>query len=158
MSTSQGKNKGGRPRKTMKMLVERGYISSNWEEDILQMGREGKALVHVLNYLDVSWDTFYRLMDRDTKFLETINTFKKYSEQWWIDVVQREWLNGNSKSINSNHWSIIMRNMFKDRWSDRKEVDLTSKGDKLTQDNTLQIEIIRKVTQEKQDDEGKEQG
>jgi hypothetical protein len=157
MSTSQEKNKGGRPRKTMEMLVQRGYISQNWEEDILQMGREGKALVHVLNYLNVSWDTFYRLQERDRKFLETINTFKKLSEQWWIDIVQNEWINGNSKSINSNHWSIVMRNMFKERWSDRKEVDLTSKGDKISGDNTLQIEIIKKVT-EQPDDENKEQG
>lgn len=142
----------------MEMMVQRGYIPESWEQDILTMGSEGKSLVHILNYLNISWDTFYRLMDRDPKFLETVNKFKKLSEQWWLDIVQREWINGNSKSINSNHWSIIMRNMFKERWSDRKEVDLTSGGDKLQKEPTLQIEIIKKITDQKTDDENNSEG
>ena len=136
------KNKVGRPRKTMKYLVERGLIPENWKEEMLQMGREGKSLVHLVNYLNVRWDTFNRLKERDKEFLETVNKFQELSEEWWIELVRREWINGNSRSINSNHWSLIMRNMFKDRWSERKEVDITSKGNELNKDNTIQVEIL----------------
>lgn len=136
------RNKVGRPRKTMKMLVERGIIPENWKEEILQMGREGKSLVYIVNYLNVNWDTFYRIQERDKEFLETVNKFQELSEQWWMEIARQEWIRGNSKSINSNHWSLIMRNMFKDRWSERKEVDITSKGNELNKDNTIQVEIL----------------
>ena len=40
--------------------------------------------------------------------------------------------------------------MFKDRWSDRKDVDVTTKGDKIG-DNNISVEIIKK---EIEDDKG----
>jgi hypothetical protein len=33
--------------------------------------------------------------------------------------------------------------MFKDRWSDRKDIDVTTMGDKIN-DNTISVEIIKK--------------
>lgn len=126
----------------MDALVHRGKCPETWMEDILQMGREGKTFVHVINYLNISRDTFYRLKERDKKFLDTVNRFKELSEQWWIDIAHREWIQGNSKSINSNHWSLLMRNMFKDDWSDRKDYDIKTDGKPITNDNKIQVEIL----------------
>ena len=106
------------------------------------MGREGKALVHIVNYLNITFDTFYRLKERDPEFLETVNRMKELSEEWWIEIARREWLNGNSKTINSNHWSLMMRNMFNDRWKDRKDYDVKTDGQPITQQNKIEVEIL----------------
>ena len=146
------RNKGGRPRKTMEALVKRGIISENWKEDIIEMGREGKAMVHIVNYLGVSWDTFYRIKERDPEFLETVNIFQQLSEQWWVDITRRMWQEGNSKNINSNHWSLMMRNMFNDRWKDRKDYDVKTDGKPITQTNKIEVEILG-LEKEKEDGE-----
>ncbi len=144
--------KRGRPRKTMEALVKRKIISENWKEDILQMGREGKALVHIVNYLKVTWETFYRLKERDQDFLETVNMFQQLSEQWWVDVTMRHWQEGKSKDINSNHWSLMMRNMFNERWKDRKDYDVKTDGKPITQTNKIEVEILG-LDKEKEDGE-----
>jgi hypothetical protein len=36
-----------------------------------------------------------------------------------------------------------MRNRFKDEWNVEKKVDITTGGDKIDQNNKVQIEIIR---------------
>jgi hypothetical protein len=41
-------------------------------------------------------------------------------------------------------WSLVMRNKFKDNWRDEKSVDVTTQGEKIKEDNPIQIEIIRK--------------
>jgi hypothetical protein len=38
--------------------------------------------------------------------------------------------------------------MFKDNWSDRKDVDITTKGDKLDSVKTIEVEIVKTVTNE----------
>jgi len=135
--------KTGRKPFSMELLVQRGRIPSTWYEDVLNIGREGKAEVHIVNYLGVSWNTYQRLKERSPEFLKAVNQAQSLSEQWWIDVARQEWVKGNSRSINSNHWSLMVRNMFKERWSDKKEMDLTSKGDKIN-DSTISVEIIKK--------------
>jgi hypothetical protein len=62
----------GRPRKTIEALVWRGLIPETWKEDILQMGREGKNKLHFANFLGITRNTLYKLMDRDPDFLHTI--------------------------------------------------------------------------------------
>jgi hypothetical protein len=48
-----------------------------------------------------------------------------------------------------------MRNMFKDNWSDRKDVDITTKGDKIDNVRTFEVEIVKTVTNE---NKGQEKG
>jgi hypothetical protein len=135
--------KTGRKPFTIELLVQRGIFPSDWVEKLLEIGRNGGNRTDMLLLLNVSRDTFYRLMERSPKFLDTVNTSMEYSEQWWYNIAKREWITGNSKSINSNHWSLIMRNQFKDRWSDRKEHDITSMGEKINPDNNIVVEVIR---------------
>jgi len=152
---SQGR---GRPRKTMEALVHRGIIPENWRDELLEMGRQGKALVHIVNYLQINWDLFEKLRKRDSYFAETVILYQQLSEEWWLERAREHWINGNSKNINSNHWSLIMRNMFKDRWSERKEVDITSKGNELGQ-NKIEIEILKTITdEEKKEENGNTEG
>jgi len=141
-----GNKRGAKPF-NIKLLVERGRIPETWYEDILDIGRQGKAEVSIVNYMGISWNTHERLKGRCPKYMKAVNTAKKLSEEWWVEIARKQWVEGKSKSINSNHWSLMVRNMFGDRWSDRKETDITSKGDKIT-DNTIAVEIIRKTQDE----------
>jgi len=134
--------KRGRKPFTIELLVKRGKIKETWYEDILDIGRQGKAEVSIVNYMDINWDTHKLLMERSPKYMEAVNTAKKLSEEWWVEIARKEWESGNSKSINSNHWSLMMRNMFNNRWSDRKEVDVSTLGEKIN-DNTISVEIIK---------------
>lgn len=144
--------KRGRKPYNIELLIERGKIPETWYEDILDIGRSGKAEVSIVNYMDISWDTHKRLMGRSKKYLEAVNKAKKLSEEWWVEIARKQWVDGKSKGINSNHWSLMVRNMFGDRWSDRKETDITSKGDKIT-DNSISVEIIRNIEDESKNEE-----
>jgi hypothetical protein len=145
--------KRGKKPFTIDLLVQRGRIPETWYEDILEIGRQGKAEVSIVVYMDISWNTHKLLLERSPEYLKAVNAAKKLSEQWWIEIARQEWVKGNSRSINSNHWSLMVRNMFGERWSDKKEMDLTSKGEKIN-DNNITVEIIKK-TQE--DDKGETQ-
>jgi hypothetical protein len=37
-----------------------------------------------------------------------------------------------------------MKNKFRDQWHDEKKLDISSNGESLVPDNTLQIEIIKR--------------
>lgn len=140
--------KRGRKLFTIELLVERGRFPENWKDVLIEIGRGGGNRIDMMLELNVNKETFSRLMDRSPEFMETVNTALSYSEQWWINIAKQEWIKGNSKSINSNHWSLIMRNMFKDNWSDKKDVDITTKGDKIDSVKTIEVEIVKTVTNE----------
>ena len=139
--------KRGKKPFTIDLLVQRGRIPETWKEDIIEIGRQGKAEVSIVVYMGISWNTHKLLMERSPEYLKAVTSAQKLSEEWWMEIARKEWIEGNSKNINSNHWSLIMRNMFKDRWSDRKDVDITSKGDKIN-DNTISVEIIKKTQED----------
>jgi DNA-binding CsgD family transcriptional regulator len=145
--------KRGKKPFTIDLLVQRGRIPETWKEDILEIGASGKAEVSIVKYMGISWNTHKRLLERSPEYLKAVHSAQVLSEEWWMEIARKEWIEGNSKNINSNHWSLIMRNQFKDRWSDRKDVDVTTKGDKIG-DNQISVEIIKK---EIEDDNSKEQ-
>lgn len=152
------KNPIGRPRKTVETQIKAGIVPKKWKEEVLQMGREGKALIHIINYFQIDWDLFEKWRERDKDFAETVNMYQQFSEQWWIDVAQNLWINNESKRINSNHWSLVMRNMFKARWSEKKEVDITTKGNELGANSKIEIEIIKNTIKEEEDGDTKDNG
>jgi hypothetical protein len=41
-----------------------------------------------------------------------------------------------------------MKNKFKANWQDEKQIDITTQGDKINENNPIQIEIIKKGTEE----------
>ena len=141
-----GNKRGAKPF-NIELLVERERIPETWYADIIELGKTGSAEVHIVSYMGISWNTYQRLKDRCPKFLKAVEISKIESEKWWIDIAKKEWVDGNSRNINSNHWSLVVRNQFGQRWSDRKETDITSKGDKIT-DNTISVEIIRNIQDE----------
>jgi hypothetical protein len=132
----------GRPKKyTIKRLVESGRWKETWKEEMYALGKEGKTRVHIMNYFDLSRRGFYQLIEDDMEFREAVNKTMELSQEWWVNIAQKRWIEGTEKNINSNHWSLIMRNMFKEDWSDRKDIDVTTQGDKLN-DKDIIVKVI----------------
>jgi len=130
-------------------LVERGKVLPTWKEDILMLGSCGKNKTHFANYLNISRDVMYKLMKRDPEFKKTINKAMELSEEWWIERGREAWEEGTSQKLNSNFFKYYMSNVYRDNW--RVNVDITTDGDKIKQDDKIKIEIIRPIIEEEDD-------
>ena len=130
----------------LQWLVDKGKVLPTWEEDILELGRQGKNKIYFSNYLGISRQTMYRLMDRDQKFKKTINKAMELSEQWWVEKARESWEQGTSQKLNSNFFKYYMSNVYRDNW--RVNVDITTDGDKIKQDDKIKIEIIKPIIDE----------
>ena len=137
----QGKRGVGRPR------VET-YIDPMWKEMILESGREGKHLTDFLIKLGISYETHYELIKRNKQYSETIKEYNKLCEQWWYNKAYESIEKGESNKFNQRLWTVIMKNKFRDKWNDEKQLDITTGGDKIQSDNKIQIEIIRQTLDE----------
>jgi len=134
--------KVGRPKIRIEDLVKKGLWPEDWKEVILQMGREGAQHTHIMEKFDLQRDTYYKLINRDTEFRDTVNKAQTYAQNYWMKFMEEAFIKGDSKSINSNLWSLVMRNKFKEDWSEKKEIDLTTQGDKIKNDNDIVVKVI----------------
>ena len=134
--------KVGRPKIRIEDLVKKGLWPEDWKEVILQMGREGAQHTHIMERFDLARETYYKLINRDTEFRDTVNKAQTYAQNYWMKFMEEAFIKGDSKSINSNLWSLVMRNKFKEDWSEKKEIDLTTQGDKIKNDNDIVVKVI----------------
>jgi hypothetical protein len=125
----------GRPRLELTMPTQ-------WYEIIVESGREGKHITDFLIKLGISWEGHYELLKRNTKYSEAFNEYNKLCEQWWYSKAHEAVERGESNKFNQRLWLQIVKNKFRDNWKDEKQVDVTTKGDKVTQDKSITIEIV----------------
>ena len=133
----QDKRPVGRPRTTLKDLP------TNWKLITQEMGREGHFDVDLRVRLGISKEAFYTLMEHEPEFQETVNEFRELSQHWWNSIPKKGFKDGTSKNLNSNLYSLIMRNRFKDDWNVEKKVDITTGGEKIDSNKKIEIEIIK---------------
>jgi hypothetical protein len=141
---AQEKRGRGRPQKTMEALVHRGLVPETWQEDILQMGREGKNKLHFANYLKITRNTLYRIMERDAIFLHTINEALELSEEWWVERLRVGFQNETSQKVNGQLWKYYMANVYRNEWKvEERQIDITTGGEKLNNpDNKIIVDIV----------------
>lgn len=130
-------NPVGRPLKNLNDLPQ------NWKLICQEMGQEGMFDVDLRVKLGITKDTFYSLLQNEPEFSEAVSEFRELSHTWWSSIPRKGFKNGESKNLNSNLYSLIMRNRFKDDWNAEKKVDITTGGDKLDSNNKIQIEILK---------------
>jgi hypothetical protein len=130
-------NPVGRPLKNLNDLPQ------NWKLICQEMGQEGMFDVDLRVKLGITKDTFYSLLQNEPEFSEAVSEFRELSHTWWSSIPRKGFKNGESKNLNSNLYSLIMRNRFKDEWNAEKKVDITTGGDKLDSNNKIQIEILK---------------
>jgi hypothetical protein len=133
----QPKKPVGRPR------VET-YLDPEWSKIIIESGRQGKHITDFLIKLGISWDTHYELLKRNKKYSETFKEYNKLCEDWWVNKAYESVSEGQSNKFNQRLFMMIMKNKFRDNWRDEKQLDVTTQGEKIKEDNPIQIEIIRK--------------
>lgn len=133
----QEKKKGGRPRLENTM-------PENWSQIILEAGREGKHITHFLCGLGISWEGHYALLKRNHAYSEAFREYQKLAEEWWYTKMWESVANGESNKFNQRLWTIIMKTKFRNSgWTDLKEIDLTSAGEKINDNSLIQVEIIK---------------
>ena len=139
----EGKRRRGRPKyTTMEALVHRGKVPATWKEDILALGRRGKNKIHYVNYLGISRETFYRIMERDEDFLGTIKKALSYAEEWFISKAEEAWEENTGKNVNTTFMKYYLQNVYRDSgWVDR--TDITTDNKPITPDNQIEIQIIK---------------
>ena len=98
-------------------LITIDDLPKGWDKKLILMGKEGKFDVHVRTYLNMANDTFYRLLDDEPKFLEIVNRMRELSQEWWVNLPIESFSKGESKNMNSQLYSLIMRNRFQG-WND----------------------------------------
>jgi len=130
-------NPVGRPLKNLNDLPQ------NWKLICQEMGQEGMFDVDLRVKLGITKDTFYSLLENEPEFSEAVKEFRELSHTWWSSIPRKGFKNGESKNLNSNLYSLIMRNRFKDDWNAEKKVDITTGGEKLDPNNKIQIEILK---------------
>jgi len=135
----------GRPPKTLLDLPP------NWQLICRELGREGGFDVDLRVALGITKETFYALYEREPQFYEIVNEFRELSHNWWNQIPRQGFKTGKSKDLNSNLYSLIMRNRFRDDWNVEKKVDITSGGEKIDQPKKIEVEIIKSKLEE--DDE-----
>jgi len=132
-------------------LVERGKVLPTWEEDILELGRNGKNKTDFANYLNIGRDVMYRLFDRDPKFKKVVGKAMELSEAWWVEKARVAWEEGTSQKLNATFFKYFMSNIYRDNW--RVNVDITTDGDKIKPEDKIKIEIIRPIIDEEENDQ-----
>jgi hypothetical protein len=135
----------GRPRLTL------DEFPKDWKEQLLRMGADGMLDVDIKVYLNISNDTFSRLLNDEPQFLEIVSQARQLSHSWWVAISRNSFASGTSKQVNSQLYSLILRNRFKDEWNAENKVDITSGGEKIDSNKKIEIEIVRKLTDGKED-------
>jgi len=132
-------------------LMTLDQFPKDWKEQVIKMGEQGKLDVDIKAYLNISNDTFTRLLNDEPEFSEIVNEFRELSHNWWNSIPRKGFKDGVSKNLNSNLYSLIMRNRFKDDWNAEKKVDITSGGEKIDSNKKIEIEIIKSKEQNDQE-------
>jgi hypothetical protein len=69
---------------------------------------------------------------------------RELSQEWWVNLPIESFSKGDSKNMNSQLYSLIMRNRFQG-WNDSlTKIDITTQGDKIDKQK-IEIEIIKKT-------------
>lgn len=126
----------GRPKKDYK-------LPNGWKQLVIDSGRQGRHITDFLIILGITWEQHYTLMDRNKEYSQTVQEHNKYSEQYWYNMAYAAMSSNGGAQFNSRLWSLIVRNKFPKNWSESTKVDVTTQGDKITDDKNITIEIVK---------------
>ena len=126
-------------------LLTLDQFPKDWKTELIKMGEQGKLDVDIKAYLNISNDTFTRLLNDEPEFSEIVSRMRTLSHVWWINISRDSFASGTSKQVNSQLYSLILRNRFKDEWNAESKIDITTQGEKIDSNKKIEVEIIRKA-------------
>jgi hypothetical protein len=118
-------------------------LTPMWKEIILDAGKEGKHITQFLNELGISWEGHYKLMDRRKDYNEAVQEYERLCENFWYNMAYNSMITNEGKNFNARLWSLIVRNKFPKRWSESQKIDISSMGEKISE-NKIEVEIIKR--------------
>jgi hypothetical protein len=89
---------------------------------MISMAEDGASDVEMIAYLDISKDLWYRWIEEEEEFSNTIKRCHALCEAWWTRH-GRQMATGIADG-NATVWIFNMKNRFK--WRDKIEQDITS--------------------------------
>jgi hypothetical protein len=101
-------------------------------------------LVRRLITLGISWEAHYNLLERNREYNLAVKEYKKYAEEYWFNMAHESMVETGGMGMNTRMWSLLVRNMFPQNWSESttSKVDITSQGEKID-NKPITIEIIK---------------
>jgi hypothetical protein len=126
----------GRPRLEVTMNPE-------WYKIIIDAGKEGQNVTQFLLTLGISWEGHNALLKRNKKYYEAVQQYKILCEQYWFNLAHNSMSQNGGNGFNSRLWSLMVRNMFPQNWSESTKIDVNSKVEEINK-QPIHIEIIRK--------------
>lgn len=101
----------GRPKKDLSELPD------DWKEQVLALGAEGGSDVEMRVLLRISTDLWYRWLDEEPEFSETIKEARELCECWWTSHGRR--MSSGAAEGMPAVYIFNMKNRFK--WRDKPE-------------------------------------
>lgn len=95
-----------------------------WMNDAaLEKFKQGKSVTSVCCTLEISRETYYQWRDdKDHPFYPVAKRGEQYSQQYWEDKGQEGTL-GEIEKFAGSSWQFIMKNRFRDSYSDQAPKD-----------------------------------
>ena len=131
MSRGETTRPVGRPRTTVDDLP------GNWREIIMDCGQDGGSAVEMRCLLGIGQSAWETLLSDSEDFRLTVKAAQDLCQVWW-ERHGRKMAVGDADG-NATVWIFNMKNRF--GWSDKQEVDHTTKGDAIGNTPT-RIEIV----------------
>lgn len=92
-------------------------------EQVIDLMRDGLAIEEVCAEMGIWKDTFYNWVKKHDEFSDAYKRGLELSKAWWLKQGRSSLTDGK---FNSTLWYMNMKNRHK--WSDKQEVDHTTKG------------------------------
>ena len=128
----------GRPK------VSPADYNKNWQQDMLDHYRDGNSDVSVrVNCFGdrvVSHELWYRWIEEDKKFSQSVKEGSALSMDWWENV-SKQHASGEKPQANATSLIFNMCNRFKDHYQQRQVVEQTTA-------HTLSISELNKLKEE----------
>lgn len=116
-------------------------VNPNWQEAMKVAYSEGKSdtwvRARVLNA--ISRDLWYRWMEEDKDFSDSVKQGRELSQAWWEDVSVDHAV-GSNTDANATSLIFNMSNRFKDDWKQRQSVEQTTT-------HVMEFEDLKKTEQ-----------
>lgn len=109
------KKKTGRPKKRL------SDIPAHWKKIVIDEMSKGASIDEITTLLNISYQVYYRLLEEEPEFAETIKRGKQLSKAWWLRE-GRENLHSDPKTFSPTLWYMNMKNRF--GWCDRQETNV----------------------------------
>lgn len=121
-----------RPKKGLETLP------NDWKELVEEAYTEGSSDVEIRAMLRISEDLWYRWLDEEPEFSQTIKRCRQLCQAYW-ERMAREAAVGINKDANPTMMIFNLKNRFPSDWKDKRETDHTSSDGSMSPPTRIEL-------------------